>query len=425
MLRNIGLKVALAVGLTAAPFLAFSANIPLIPSTPTFSEASQIVGTLNFLINSLNSTITTQSLAPVTNYRNILDNGAMLVQQRGTGAATCGTTSGVPQTAYAADRWGCDVNVASGAGALTPITATPSPPAGFSQSLKLVRTGGILTQPQCAWQEVPTADVTAIAGQNVMLSAYVQALAGLAADQGSTTQTANLVIITGTGSDQGLGSLRGAAGMTASPALTPAWTGIATLQNTTLSLPVTPAWARYNGATVQIGSTVTELAVGICWTPTAAGQSATDGIAFTGVQLEVMGAGATAPSAFELRPKGVEVAKVTRYFIALNQPAAGVAVPVVGTAISSTVSTSSYAFPTPMDIAPIFAAYGTALSTSTWTLSNAAVNNALATTFIVTKTANTPNGASMTITSSGMTAGSATVLLGNNAGSVLGWSADF
>ena len=277
-----------ATALLAGAVALFAANLPNIPNSPNFSEASQIIGTLNYLLGQVNSGVTVQSMAPVTNFRNLLDNGAMLVQQRGTSAATCATTSGIVALSYAADRWACDVNVTSGAGQLTVITTTPSPPTGFSASMKLVRNSGALTQPQCAWQEIPTADVTAIQGQNVMFSTYLQALAGLAADNGNA---ATLVIITGTGTDQGLGGLRSAVGMTASPAITPVWTGLATLQTTTLA--ITTGWVRYNGIPVNVPTTVTELAVGVCFTPTASGQSATDGIAFVGAQLEVIGAGAT------------------------------------------------------------------------------------------------------------------------------------
>ena len=401
---------------------ASAANIPLVTGP---QDPSQMNSFANQIINSVNSLVTPNSMATFNNFRNLLDNGAMVIQQRGTGAATAGTTSGCAITSYGADRWCMDVNVTSGAGQLTPITSTPSPPPGFTASLKMVRNSGALTQPQCTWQALSSADVTGLQGQTVMFSAYVQALAGLAADQGTSTQTAQLVIITGTGTDQGLGVLRSAVGMTASPAITPAWTGIATLQSTTLALPATPAWNRYNGAAVTVPTTVTELAVGVCFTPTATGSGSTDGIAFTGAQLEVLGLNATAPSSFEFRSKGVELGKVARYFTALTEPAAGAAVPIVGTAISATVSTSGYTFPVPMDTAPTFTAYGTALSGSTWTLSNAAVNNALATTFIVTKTANTPYGASLTITTTGMTAGSGTVLLGAGGGSILSWSADF
>lgn len=408
--------------LLALGFSAGAANLPLLTGP---QDPSQLNATINALIQSINGGVTPQSMGSFSNFRNYLDNGGMVVQQRGTGTATAATTAGCAILSYAADRWCMDVNVTSGAGQLTPITATPSPPPGFVASLKMVRNSGALLQPQCTWQEVPSADVTTLQGQPVMFSAYIQALAGLAADQGASTQTAQLVIITGTGSDQGLGALRSAVGMTASPAITPVWTGLATLQTTTAALPVTPGWNRYNGAAVIVPTTVTELAVGVCFTPTAAGAGTTDGIAFTGAQLEVLGANSLAPSSFEFRPKGVEVTKVGRYFQTLTEPAAGAAVPVNGTAISATVSTSTYTFPVTMDIAPVFQNYGNALSATTWTLSNAAVNNVLATTFIVTKTANTPSGASLTITTTGMTAGSSTVLLGAGGGDVLSWSADF
>lgn len=352
--------------------------------------------------------------------KNLVDNPAMLVQQRGTGTATAATTAGCAITSYAADRWCADVNVTSGAGQLTPITSSPTPPTGFQQALKLVRNSGALTQPQCAWQEIPTNRVVPVAGQNVMLSANVAALAGLSADNGNA---ANLVIITGTGTDQGLGVLRGAVGMTASPAITPAWTGIATLQNTAITL--TTSFARFNGAAVAVPSTVTEMAIGVCFTPTATGSGTTDGLAFTGVQLEVVPSTATVPSAFEFRPTNWEVVNNQRFFQILTEPASGVQVPVVGNSTSATAAAEAYEFPVVMDVAPTFTALGTALSSSTWTNKCGNVNNALATTFIVTATANTVSGASLTVTSSGSTIGFGCVLVGAGGGSILSWSADF
>src|SRR5260221_11882484 len=115
--------------------------------------------------------------------RNYLDNGAMDIAQRGTGAATCALNgAAITSAAYSADRWGCDVNVASGAGQATVITASPAPPAGFTNSVKLVRNSGSLAQPQCLWQEIPTIQSTQLARQPVALSFNAAALAGLNAD---------------------------------------------------------------------------------------------------------------------------------------------------------------------------------------------------------------------------------------------------
>src|SRR4051812_5779246 len=213
------LKLALGLGLLAP--IAAMAAVPYVPSTSQYSEPSQIVATLNYLVGQINTFVTPNTMAMPSTPRNVVDNGAMAVSQRGTGAATCALNgAAITSAAYSADRWGCEVNVAVGAGQLTQISATPSPPAGFTNSLKLVRNSGALTQPQCTYQEISTTRSTALAGQQVVFSAYIQALAGLATDQGASTQTANLVIISGTGTDQGFGT------WTASPAITPAWTGV-------------------------------------------------------------------------------------------------------------------------------------------------------------------------------------------------------
>src|SRR6266853_3166146 len=132
--------------------------------------------------------------------RNFLDNGAMVVQQRGTGAATCAVNAALASANYAADRWGCQVNVTSGAGQRTVITTTPAPPAGFPASIKLVRNSGALLQPQCIMQAIPSTESVYLAGQTVTLSFYAQALAGLAADNGTAI---NAVIVAGSGTDQG------------------------------------------------------------------------------------------------------------------------------------------------------------------------------------------------------------------------------
>jgi hypothetical protein len=408
-----GIALLAAAALVGSWLSTGRAAVPLIPSTPQYSEPSQIVGTLNFLISQINTFITPQSMAVPATPRNLLDNGGMQIQQRGTGTRTCGTTTVPPATAYAADRWGCNVNVTSGAGTLQVITTAANLPQAplptFNGAMLFYRTSGTLAQPQCVMQEIPTSRITPMAGQNVNLSFYAQGLAAMLAEQ----TTLNAYVFTGTGADEGLQSF------TASPAVTPAFTGIASSQ--TAAFTITSSWARYS-ASFSLASTVTEAAVALCWTPTTGGTAGvTDGFRFTGVQLEP---GSTA-SAFEFRSTRDELSDAQRYLTILTEPAAGVAVPVNGSSTSATANVMSYQFPVTMRVAPTFTALGTALGAGTWTLNCGAVNNALATTFIVTKTANTPSGASMTVTSSGSTAGFGCTLLGAGGGSILSWSADF
>lgn len=393
-------------GLVSTVAIAAAASIPLI-SGP--QDPSQLNATINTLIQQINSLITPQTMANFATPRNLLDNGQMQVQQRGTATRTCAQNAGITTAAYAADRWACSVNVASGAGTLQVITSNlPASPV-FNAGMVFYRTSGVLTQPQCVMQEIPTATITPLQGSSVTLSVYIQGLANMLAE----STTVNAYLFTGTGSDEGLGSV------TASPAITPAWTGIASSQ--TAAFTITSSWARYS-TTFSVGSTVTEAAVALCWTPTAGGTAGTtDGFRFTGVQLEQ----GNAASAFEFRRLGEELAIAQRYLNILTEPAAGVQVPVTGNSTSATAAAMAYSFPVTMRVAPTFTALGTALSTSTWTNKCGNVNNALATTFVVTATANTVSGASLTVTSSGSTIGFGCVLTGAGGGSILSWSADF
>ena len=128
MARRFGKMLGVALLAAVACVGIAKATVPYIPSSPTYSEASQIVATLNYLIGLINTNINTQTLAQFAAPRNLIDNGQMQVQQRGTGTRTCGTTT-IPSTAYSADRWGCNVNVTSGAGTLQVITTAANLPA--------------------------------------------------------------------------------------------------------------------------------------------------------------------------------------------------------------------------------------------------------------------------------------------------------
>jgi len=295
-------------------------NVPYLPSTnPVFADASHILATVNHLIELINQYVTPQTMAPYTTPRNVLDNGGMQVQQRGTGTRTAGTTT-IPSSAYSADRWGANVNVTSGAGTLSiETTDLPSSPI-FNAASLFYRTSGALAQPQCVMQEIPTTRLTPLAGTYVELSFYAKGLALMLAEQ----TTLNAYLFTGTGVDQGLQSF------TASPAITPAWTGIASTNTTAFTL--TSSWQRLSTG-FAIPTTATEAAVALCWTPTTGGTAgATDGFEFTGVQLEQ----GYAPSAFEFRPF-VDELRVAQSFYAqwADSPAATFTLPGTCTETSS------------------------------------------------------------------------------------------
>ncbi len=314
--------------------LIFTAVVALSANIPTFTgpqDPSQLFFYLNTLVNNINSGITPASMGNFDNPRNLLDNGAMAVQQRGTGTQTCGTTT-IPSTAYAADRWGCNVNVTSGAGTLQVITTAANLPASpaFTAGHVFYRTSGALAQPQCVMQEIPTSRITPLQGTSVTLSVYIQGLALMLAEQ----TTVNAYLFTGTGADQGLQSF------TASPAVTPAFTGIASTQ--TAAFTITSSWSRYT-ATFQVGAAVTEAAVALCWTPTTGGTAgATDGFRFTGVQLEQ----GTTASAYEFRPYDKELATALRYFYKITESAT--AATTRGSCVNLTSSISNCVVPFPV-----------------------------------------------------------------------------
>jgi hypothetical protein len=344
--------------------------------------------------------------------RNYLDNGSLNVQQRGTGTVTCGTTSGVPSSAYGPDRWGCDTNVTSGAGRTAIVTTAALLPAGFAQVNTVFRTSGALTQPVCQIQEIPTVKATALAGKVVALSVYAAALAGLSADNGNLITVS---IFTGTGSDQGLGT------MTASPAITPAWTGIASpLNQSVLTITTTPG--RYALPAPLIPATTTEAAVAICFTPTATGAGATDGFAWVGAQLEV----SPSPSPYEFHDIQQDTAIAERYFYQISEGTitAGSVMTPGGNAVTATTCAVDIPFPVTMRTAPT---YANALTATTFKLNSAAVNTALSTPFSATTGANTVYNASLTFTASGLgaTPGFACELVSAAGSGVMQFTADF
>ena len=388
---------------------ALAANIPYINA-----PLDTVQATVNSAITSINSGITPASMA-TTPFRNYIDNGEFAIYQRGTAATAGGTTSGCNSTAtggYSADRWCVDTNVGSGAGYSQVITSSPPPVVGSAQSLKVYRNSGALTQPVCAIQEIPTSEAIDLQGQPAVLSFYAQALAGLAADNGNVI-SAN--IITGTGSDEGLGTV------TASPAITPAFTGLATLATANYTLSAS-AWNRYT-LTASVPTSVKEIAVEICFTPTATGAGATDGFALSQVQLEQ----GTAPSAYEFRPYGVELAKYQRYFYSITEPATGI--PVANGVLTSTTSCAlSLPLPQPMRAAPVTAGVtfaGTALSTSTFRIQDSTTST-LASTFLVFGNGATTTQLGLTATlTTASTAGWGCQLQGAGGGAIINVSTDF
>jgi hypothetical protein len=398
-----------AVVVTAS--LALGATIPLF-SGP--QEVSQLFSYLNTLIQSINAQTTPQYVATFTNYRNVLDNGDMSLNQRGSATVTCSNSTPTSIT-YGLDRWGCTTNVTTNAqGRSAVTTSTPTPPTGFTQSNTIWRNSSTAVQPICAMQEIGTVSSTALAGQSVVLSVQEQPLAGLVADNGGAFNT---YIFTGTGTDQGFSSF------TAAPAITPAWTGIATTGSFSFTNAAS-AWGTYYGSAV-IPAATKEIAVAICFTPTATGAGATDGLAFVAFQLEQSSSGL--PSSYEHKQPGYEMVNALRYYYNITESAtSGTQQSAAGNGATTTTCQIYFPFPMLMRAAPTFTSV--ALTTSTFTITHVATATALASTFANVLGANTPSGGSLTMTvASGLTAGQTCVLTSAAAATPgqLTWSADY
>jgi hypothetical protein len=391
-------------GLVATAAIAWGANIPLLTGP---QDPSQLNATINGVILNINSLINSATMANFATPRNLLDNGAMAVQQRGTGTKTCGTTT-VPTTAHAADRWGCNVNVTSGAGTLQVITTAANLPASpaFTAGLLFYRTSGALAQPQCVMQEIPTSRITALQGSNVTLSVYMQGLALMLAEQ----TTVNAYLFTGTGADEGLQSF------TASPAITPAFTGIASSQ--TAAFTITSSWARYS-ATFQVGATVTEAAVALCWTPTVGGTAGvTDGFRFTGVQLEQ---GGTA-SAYEFRNYNDELRVAQAYFYRITDNVANTVPITMCHATTTAAVVCVHQFPVTMRAAPTASV---SASTAFGDTATAGAPTACTAFSVVASSTSNQTGKTTCTTGATTTAGGASQLVGANTSATLDFTADF
>lgn len=313
-----------------------------IPAGPPFLTGNELVAADTGLTGGAPPQTVAIPLPMLGNFygtpRNFLDNGALNITNTNTTATvTCAVNAAIAVTGMSADRWGCQANVGSGAGRTAIVTASPSPPAGFTNSMKVFRTSGALTQPICVMQEIPTPQSIQLAGQTVTFSFYAAALAGLAADNNNLISA---VIFTGTGTDQLLTTAP-----TASPAITPAWTGIATALNQ--SVTVTTTFTRYAVAAL-IPSTATEIGVALCFTPTATGAGATDGFAWTGAQLER----SPGASSFEFRSKTAETAQAQAFFYNITEGALGTSRSICHFTTANSVMQCPIVFPTTMYLAP-------------------------------------------------------------------------
>lgn len=265
------------------------------------------------------------TFAEPTTYRNLLDNGAFNVYQRGVAAVTSVNTTAT----YHADRWAGYANTGAASVTLTNITA--SLPVGFGNAEQVQRANSNASvQPVFLVQEIPSVDVVGAQGQTVCIS--LSAIAGANFSAASSNLTVQL--ITGTGVDQGLSSL-----------LAATWSGQAT--TLTVNQAITTSWVRYApaGFCVTMPSTATEAAVQVGFTPVGTA-GANDWFQVTGVQIE------EAPSAgpYEQRQQASEIIRDQRFFYQLTE--ANAFLPGTGACTATNTLTFPLALPVQMRTAP-------------------------------------------------------------------------
>jgi hypothetical protein len=227
----------------------------------------------------------TQNTRPAVGFRNRIINGDMRIDQRSAGASYAITTG----AAYGScDRWG---SLAGANGVWTQFrTATTLTDLPFA--MRVQRTAGS-TSTAAAYigQVIETTNCQDLAGQSITLSYYATAGANFSA----ASSLIYAEVWTGTGSDQGWGSLNAAT-----------WTGQTAIINS--AQPITTTRTRYS-VTAAVPAGVNEIAIRFYAVGTGTA-GASDFFQILGVQLE---AGSNA-SDFERRPIGTELALCQRYY---------------------------------------------------------------------------------------------------------------
>jgi len=187
-------------------------------------------------------------------------------------------------------------------------------------------------------------------------------------------------------------------------------------------------WSRISTGPISIPTGTTEVAVGVCFQPagTTTGGT-TDGIAFTGAQLEVMGTNQTTPSTYEFKSPAVELLEAEQFFYLIYDQAAHTVLPGYGEGQSATVCLVVVNFPAPMDTAPIYNSYGT-ISSSTFKVLTGTTETTISAAAqpSTNLTVNSALAGAVGVTTTGQTAGSSCYLTGQTAQSIgVSWTADF
>lgn len=439
------LALASIVPASAAGFFQFPpAGGSQYPTTLPLTGNETIPADTN-LPNGLNpatETITVNALraavvgtAGMTGLRNAIVGGDFGQNLWGRGTSVGSITSTYLYTANNFFAW----SGASTTASVAQDSTAAEKPATYQLAAKVSRTGTGVIQ-TCFAQAIESSNVYRFAGRTAELDFNAYSGAGFSA----ANSALQVYIVYGTGTDEGAQKM--AWGLNGGGGGSSGWTGMVNTMNAAALGGANPTTATVNIGTATLGryvavasipSTATELGVALCWKPVGASPS-NDYVAFSGIQLAINDnlasyagtvqstASGIQASAFEHRPIALETAIEQRYFQTIAEPAASISVAPSGQGASTTTCVLSIPLPVTMRVAPTFAAGGTALSTSTWTVTHVVTNTALATPFLAATTGgSTPTELNLTATvASGLTAGQTCTLTGATGGSILQASAD-
>ena len=292
--------------------------------------------------------------------------------QRGTSFTTISNT-----LTYTADRfWAL-----GGASSSISVSRQTDAPSGFANCLRFGRADANADTAAVNLGTVLTTERSLpLQGQNCVLSFWAKAGSGFSAASGNLA----VVLGTGTGSDESAANF--AAG---------SWTGYAANLSTTQAIGTT--WVRYSFP-VTIPATATQVGVKFGFTPV--GTASSDYFQIEGVQLEI----AQSVTPFERRPASIELEMCQRFAYVIGEPASGVA---IGSGMATSTTNARITIPLPVSMR--------AAPTTTYTIGTLKANVAGSATTIsalATATANTANNLNMDATTTGLTAGQASLLQG-------------
>jgi len=371
--------------------------LSLLSSSPQYSEGSQIIPTVNSVIQQINSNALIGSVAP-TSLRNAViggDFGTNPWQRTQSFSSITNTLT------YTADRFWA-LGGASSSISVSRQTGTPVP--GFAAQARFGRAAA-------------NADTTAIKFGQVMTSAQSTRFQGLPfvlsfwARAGSTYSAAsnalNVTAGTGTGSSESAANY--AAG---------SWTGYAgvTLYNqagqSTTAVTLTTAFQRFSMSGV-IPSTATQIGFNFAYTPVGTA-GANDYVEFAGVQMEVMPQGGVTPTPFEFLPTPIVRQLCQHYFYRREEGNSSVKT-LLGQCNSTTAASLLLTFPVPMRTMSTTSLSGTTVQLGSFAMTGptGGTTSTLSSLAIVAHSGTTETiNLLATLSGAGFTAGNSTYLVG-------------